>query len=31
MVTVLTVNMLHTLIIGLIGFVAHLLTADYEE
>jgi preprotein translocase subunit Sss1 len=27
----LTVNMLHTLIIGLIGFVAYLLTADYEE
>lgn len=31
MVTVLTVNMMHTLIIGLIGFVAYLLTADYEE
>lgn len=31
MVTVLTVNMLHTLIIGLIGFAAYLLTADYEE
>lgn len=31
MVTVLTVNMLHTLIIGLIGFVAYLLTADCEE